>query len=74
MSNKLGRPHVAHSLLNRVRKFFLENPEEELTPAQLATKFDCSLKQAHKAAQYLRSTGVVESVHVIRRPSVGRAS
>lgn len=69
-----GRPRVAHSLLDRVRQFYIDNPTEELTHAQLATKFGCTLKQANYATQYLAGVGLLESVHIVRRPQMGRAS
>ena len=43
------------SLQNRIRQFFLANPDEELTYRDMATKFDCTTEQAKGAvADYLK--------------------
>ena len=41
------------SLQNRIRQFFLANPDEELTYLDLCVKFSCTLEQAHGAVREL---------------------
>lgn len=49
------------------------NPDEELTPAQVAIRFDCSMKAAYEAVRFLQRSGKdVESVHVVRLSAKGR--
>jgi hypothetical protein len=71
---KVGRPHVSHSLLCRFRQFFVANPDEELTYLDASIKFDCTVRQAQAAAQYLVKHEALESVHVVRAKQVGIAS
>lgn len=58
----------------RLLAYFAENPDEELSPADAAEKLGVTLHTVHVAANRLHQDGVLESVHVIRLPSKGRAS
>lgn len=62
------------SLTGRMRRFFLDNRDEELTYELLAVKFECTVQEARTVIKTLREAGVVESLHVIRHPAKGRAS
>lgn len=55
------------SLTHKVRQFFLDNPEEELTTADVALKFGCTRVQAEQAVNYLRGRKEVSTQYVIRR-------
>lgn len=64
-----GRPKgsfVDGSLQNRIRQFFAANPGEELSYADMAVKFDCTLGSARNAVRELRDLGELESLHLIR--------
>lgn len=50
----------------RVRQFFLDNPCEELTIAEISEKFDLSVEQVRDVLHHLRDDGTVESLHVVR--------
>ena len=57
----------------RVKRFFLDNPREELTHALLREKFACSKWTAVWLLRELVEEGVLESVHVIRLRTEGIA-
>ena len=66
--HKGGRkPHsyVGGSLKSRIRQFFVENPEEELSYHDIAVKFDCSPEAARFAVRELKSDAAAafETVH-----------
>lgn len=61
------------SVPEAVRRFFLANPDEELTFEQLALKFGCTVWTARHAVRELKEAGLIESVHVIRNRSKGIA-
>ena len=64
--NRLG-DYTAGSLQNRIRQFYLANRTEELTYADMAAKFDCTVKQAQDTVKELKRNGFrLESVMVIR--------
>lgn len=61
---------VPGSLQNRIRQFFLANPDEELTYVDMCIKFECTADQARGAVRELmRREGercAVESIHIVR--------
>ena len=57
----------------RIERFFLSNPDEELTYVQIAAKFDCTVCAARWAVKELIKRKDIESVHVIRSRSKGIA-
>lgn len=66
--NKGGRkPHsyVADSLTNRIRQWFINNPDEELSYHDIAVKFDCSPEAARFAVRELKgdAAAAFETVH-----------
>ena len=66
--NKGGRkPHtyVAESLTNRIRQWFMDNPDEELSYRDIAVKFECTPEAAWFAVRELKSDAAAafETVH-----------
>lgn len=63
------------SLQNRIRQFFLANPDEELTYTDLCVKFDCTHAQARNAVrEMVKSDGdscTVQTMHLVRGRKVG---
>jgi len=57
----------------RLREFFQENPDEELTKRNACDKFDCRIEALERALMYLRVVGELEYVSVIRARAKGRA-
>lgn len=54
-------------LIARINQFFKDNPDEELTYADLAAKFGVSPETAHRrVSDAVREGEPIESVHVIR--------
>lgn len=66
-----GRQRKAWSkvgLSAELRRFFSDNPDEELTYSDIEIKFGCSPGSARSAVAHLRSVGEpIEAVHLIRR-------
>lgn len=62
------------SLMASLRRFFADNPDEELSYRDIAAKFDTTVEYARDAVKLLKDRGELESIHVIRLPSKGRAS
>jgi DNA-binding Lrp family transcriptional regulator len=62
------------TLTGRIRRFFTDNQDEEMTYELLAEKFDAPIMTVRSIVKELRKEGVVESLHVIRHPSKGIAS
>lgn len=60
-------------LLARVRRYFIDNPREELTHQIILTKFDCNERAARFVVMTLREEGLIESVRVIRNRQAGIA-
>lgn len=56
------------SLMQRLVRFFKENPDEELTYPDICAKFGCSYGGAKNAVFNLRQEGALECAHVIRKP------
>ena len=63
-------------LTGRIRRFFLANPEEELSHADLALKFNEPLARVHAAVHQLVKRGEVCTAMVVRRaaPALRRAA
>jgi len=49
-----------------VRRFFKDNPGEELTYDDMRVKFDLSDRELYRLAREMRKEGLVEVVHVVR--------
>lgn len=62
------------SVAGRLRRFFIENPDEELTRADMVAKFGSSFKNIDASLTALRAEGLLESVHVTRLRTKGIAS
>ena len=62
-----------HGLPARLMAFFASNPSEELTIRQIAAKFDTSEGRVRNVLIGLVGAGAVESVRVVRLPSLGRS-
>ena len=60
-------------LKDRVKRFYADNPREELTHASLRAKFGLSKWTAVWVLRELVEEGVLESVHVIRLRTEGIA-
>lgn len=54
------------SMTNRVRQFFADNPDEELTVVDLCRKFDVTKAQAHVICQELAKQGAIEKMFIVR--------
>ena len=61
------------NMTERVRRFFVENADEELTYSLMMKKFDLNSNQVHSIVNKLRAKGLLESVHVIRLRTKGIA-
>lgn len=59
------------SLVDKIKRYLEDNPDEELTMAIICLKFDCCYSAAKSAVERLRNSGHFESVHVIRLRSKG---
>ncbi|WP_428414413.1 hypothetical protein [Methylibium sp.] len=71
MTDPKGKPA---SLAARIRKFFLDNPDEEMTYELLTAKFGAHHQTVRDAVRVLRDEGLLEALHVVRRVEKGRAS
>lgn len=60
--------------VDRISKFFRDNPDEELTPQQVMEKFSISDATDSKCMQELEACGQIERVFVVRNRSKGIAS
>ena len=63
-----------NSASQRVRRFFRDNPDEELTYAQMMVKFSISQDRVYELVKLMRHEGLIEAVHVVRCVAKGRAS
>lgn len=63
----------ATGLPARLLAFFMANPDEELSFADICAKFDVGISNARYAVDALGRDGHVESVHVVRLNGKGRA-
>lgn len=66
--------YIEGSLQNRIRQFFIANPDEELSYHDMTVKFGCTLIQAHGAVrELLKRDGAkspLESIHIVRGRAV----
>lgn len=60
MTAHLNRKKPTNSLMARIEAFFRANPDEWLTWADMAVKFDCTEQQAQRAMETLRLGGRLE--------------
>lgn len=63
---RVVRPRNPNSNLNRMRSFFTDNPEEEVTHQDIALKLGLTVKQTYSLVQKLKEEGLCESYCVIR--------
>lgn len=70
--SRTGTLH-AGSPPSRLAKYFADNPDEELTPAQAAIKFGSSERAVMMAVARAVLKGELEYVRVIRLPAKGRS-
>jgi Fic family protein len=71
----MGRLRMPHPLdpesrIGRLRAFYENNPDEELSVDDVAVKFGCSIEQAYKMIHKMMRVGLLVSVG--RRPTVYR--
>lgn len=66
-------PRKVLSLKLRVKRFFLDNPDEEVTPAEFRAKWSCTEATRRWLIVALAEEGLLESVHVIRLRAKGIA-
>lgn len=59
------------SKMSRVRRFFMDNPQEELSTIDVSVKFDIALETARDILYTMRREGLLEHANVWRR--LGRA-
>jgi len=71
--NQVDIAAIRPSLVVRVRSYYANNPEEELTYAGVTAKFGCTYETARKVVSALVAVGCLESVHVIRLRTKGVA-
>ncbi len=64
--NQLSTAHSNRKRNFAINEFFRNNPHEELTPEQVAVKFDLSQEEASQAISYLIKRGLLEQVQLIR--------
>jgi len=62
------------ALTRRITSYFQSNPDEELSIADMATKFGCTKHCVTTAIGRIKPEGVIESVHVVRLRARGIAS
>ncbi len=55
-----------NSKAGRIREFFKNNPDEELTKEDVEVKFGLTQRQAGSALDNLRDAGFLESHHLYR--------
>lgn len=57
------------SVYTRLLAYFAANPDEELTRADIAAKFNAGAKNVDAALTRARATGLIEAVHAYRVPA-----
>lgn len=60
------RPGPSSQKFYEMRKFFLRNPDEELSIAEAAMKFDLAPKKAGEYLSFLSGDGLLERVSIYR--------
>ena len=66
-----GPPPNPLSANQRVRRYFRDNPDEELTYMDMMEKFSLSRNRVYELVKLMRSEELVEAVHIVR--SIARA-
>ncbi len=61
-----GRKPDPCSNVGRIRQFFLDNPDEELTYHDMAVKLEIPLSRVYTLVRVLDRDGICEPVRVIR--------
>lgn len=64
---------TAPDLKERVRRFYADNPDEELTWPELREKFGCSRHTARWVVRALIEDGFLESERLVRRRALAIA-
>lgn len=64
---KPGRRLDPNSNSGKLRAFFAENPDEELTPADAAAKLGIPQNKIYNITRKLAADGVIESLWIIRK-------
>lgn len=59
------RGYSPNSRTNRVRQFFINNPDEALSYSDMAVKFDISVEQAKNVVHELVREGFARVNHVV---------
>lgn len=70
--NKKKTVVIPGSLRDQLLRYFEANPTEELTYADVETKFGFPQADVAKLAVRMAAKGEIEKLHIIRRPA-GRA-
>jgi hypothetical protein len=61
------KTYEAASLQNRIRQFFRNNPDEELSYRDIAVKFSCNVEQAQAAVyELIKRDGKLMTVTTVR--------
>lgn len=63
----MSRPLDPTSYVGRIRQFFQDNPDEELTHKDIAVKLDLPLSKVYTLVRVLDRDGICETVRVIRK-------
>ncbi len=59
---------------DRLWQFFADNPDEELTPDDVAAKLGCSRKAADMTILRMQAKGLLESPRVVRLTRAAKAA
>lgn len=66
-SRKPGRKADPNSNSGKLRAFFAENPDEELTPADIAAKLGIPQNRIYNITRKLVADGICESMWIVRK-------
>lgn len=66
-------PRKVLHLKMRIKRFFAERPDEELSHELIMAKFGCTYRASRWVVSELIEDGLLESVHTIRLRSAGKA-
>ena len=69
---KKGPPPNPCSANQRVRRYFRDNPDDELTYAEMMEKFSLNRCRVYELVKLMREEELVEAVHIVR--SIVRAT
>ncbi len=62
----MSKPRDPDSKTGRIREFFLNNDDEELTYEDIVVKFNITKRELGRIVQSLVGQGICESVHLLR--------